>query len=162
MEHAIRHEIHVKLEENPAFYTSLKQRLEQLVEDRRQKRIDAAKQLELLHRMVDEVRNEGKAADNAGMNPFAFAIYGLLDPLPPQSVAEPQAQYDAGHKELAGLLQEAIEQSTGIIDWTQKEDVQREMRQRIKKQLRAARLAEDRIEHLTPQIVNLARVRKGR
>ncbi len=28
MEHALRHEIHVRLEENPAFYTSLRERLE--------------------------------------------------------------------------------------------------------------------------------------
>lgn len=162
MEHAIRHEIHVRLEENPAFYASLRERLEQLIDDRKQKRIDAAKQLELLHNMVEEVRNEGKAADNAGMDPFAFAIYGLLEPLPLPSVAEPQIQYDSASKELAGLLQETIDPYTDIIDWTQKDEVQREMRQRIKKQLRAARLAEERIETLTPQIVNLARVRKGR
>ena len=35
MEHAIRHEIHVKLDENPAFYASLRERLEKIIEDRK-------------------------------------------------------------------------------------------------------------------------------
>lgn len=162
MEHAIRHEIHVKLDENPAFYSSLKERLEKLIEDRKQKRIDAAKQLELLQAMVEEVRGEAKAADNAGMHPFAFAIYGLLDEGRALTAAEPDIQYDTSTKELAGLLQDAVELYTGIIDWTQKDDVQREMRQKIKKQLRAARIDENRIEGVTGQIVNLAKIRLGR
>ena len=35
MEHAIRHEISVHVEENPAFYQSLRERLEALIEERR-------------------------------------------------------------------------------------------------------------------------------
>ncbi|MBK8264627.1 MAG: hypothetical protein IPK80_25195 [Nannocystis sp.] len=44
MEHAIRDEIHVHLEEDPAFYRSLRERLEQIVADYKARRIDAAKQ----------------------------------------------------------------------------------------------------------------------
>ncbi|WP_368042555.1 type I restriction enzyme endonuclease domain-containing protein [Ectobacillus sp. JY-23] len=40
MEHAIRHEIRVKLEENPVYYTSLKERLEELLQRRRDRQID--------------------------------------------------------------------------------------------------------------------------
>ena len=34
MEHAIRHEIHVRLDENPAFYESLREKLQKIIEDR--------------------------------------------------------------------------------------------------------------------------------
>ena len=45
MEHAIRHEINVRVEENPAFHQSLRERLEEIIEQRRQERLDAAQQL---------------------------------------------------------------------------------------------------------------------
>ena len=49
------------------------------------------------------------------------------------------------------------------MDWAAKEDVQREMRQRIKKQLRVAKHVDPaRIETATGKIVDLAKVRRGR
>jgi len=78
MEHAIRHEIHVRLEENPAFYQSLRERLEQIIEERKQERIDAAKQLQLFQNLIKEVRDEAGAAQRAGLSDFAYAIYGIL------------------------------------------------------------------------------------
>ena len=67
MEHAIHHEIHVRLDENPVFYGSLRQRLEEIIEDRRRARIDTAAQLRMFHNMAGEIRNVRQA----------------LDPLPP-------------------------------------------------------------------------------
>ena len=40
MEHAIRHEIHVKLEEDPAYYQTLRERLLKIIEDRKAQRIE--------------------------------------------------------------------------------------------------------------------------
>jgi type I restriction enzyme, R subunit len=163
MEHALRHEIHVRLEENPAFYSSLRERLEKIIEDRKQKRIDAAKQLELYKRLVDEVRDEAGAARRMGLTDFAFAIYGVLDTVVLPRAAEPGPEYDAARKDLASLIQEAIEPSTTLVDWASKEDVQREMRQRIKKQLRVAKHVDtSKIEATTARIMDLAKVRRGR
>ena len=66
MEHAIRHEINVRVEENPAFYQSLRERLEEIIEQQRLERLDAAKQLSLLNRycQVDVERaNLSRRAD---------------------------------------------------------------------------------------------------
>lgn len=163
MEHAIRHEIHVRLEENPAFYTSLRERLEKLIEDRKQHRIDAAKQLELLKVIKAEVQGEAEAAQQHGLTDFAYAIYGLLKPADPVVVRDSGAapQTDSW-SDLATLIQEAIAPDTSIIDWTKKEDVQRQMRQKVKRQLRAARYQPEQVEALAAQIVDLARVRKGK
>ncbi|MGZ3456965.1 MAG: type I restriction enzyme endonuclease domain-containing protein [Archangium sp.] len=163
MEHAIRHEIHVKLEENPAFYTSLRERLEKIIADRKLKRIDAATQLQLFQRVIDDARNEAGAAQQAGLSDFAFAIYGVLDEGEQPRAGEPDIVYNESRKDLASLIQEAIEPSTAIIDWSSKEDVQREMRQSIKKHLRAARFGDAaKVEAATARIMDLARARRKR
>ena len=48
---------------------------------------------------------------------------------------------------------------TTLVDWWQKEDLQRQMRRTIKQHLRARGLAEDDMEALTLGIVDLAKVR---
>ncbi|HZH15116.1 MAG TPA: HsdR family type I site-specific deoxyribonuclease [Archangium sp.] len=163
MEHALRHEIHIKLEENPAFYTSLRERLEQIIEDRKLQRIDDARQLELLQGLRTEARDEEGAAQKAGLSDFAFAIYGVLEEGPLPQAGEPDIVYDESRKELASIIQEAIDPSTDIIDWATKEDVQREMRQSIKKRLRAARFGDAaKVEAATARIMDLARARRKR
>jgi type I restriction enzyme R subunit len=80
MEHAIRHEIHIKLEENPAFFVSLRERLEQIIEDRKAKRIDAAQQLKLFEALKSELRGHADAAEKLGLTETGFAIYGRAMP----------------------------------------------------------------------------------
>jgi type I restriction enzyme, R subunit len=162
MEHAIKHEIHVHIEENPAFYESLRDRLEKIIEDRKAERIEAAKQLELLQVLVYEVRNEAKAGQDVGLSPTAFAIYGLLEDRP--TVARDSAfampKLDEPRKALAGLIEEALAPYVAIVGFQAKADVQREMRAKVKRQLRAARIDEERIEALALRIVSLAKARR--
>ncbi|MBK6520023.1 MAG: type I restriction endonuclease subunit R [Polyangiaceae bacterium] len=165
MEHAIHHEIHVKLEENPVFYTSLRERLEQLIEDRKAKRIDAAEQLKLFEDLRKELRGHADAAQSAGLSETGFAIYGVLAEPKPLGVAEPRAAYgaiDDAKRELASLLEEQLEPQVTIVDWTRKDDVQREMRKRIKRQLRAAGYKDDKIETMAESIVDLLKRRRAR
>ena len=158
MEHALKHEIHVHMDENPAFYGSLLEKLEKLIEARQKHRMEAAKRLELLKGMLREIRSVSNVAAEAGMDEFAHAVYGLLEPS--FKVAEPRVKYDAGTKELAELLVEAIQTDLKIIDWSSKENVQKVMRQKLKKQLLAGRIEPSRIENIAQGIVNLARARE--
>lgn len=43
-----------------------------------------------------------------------------------------------------------------MIEWAEKEDVKREMRKRIKRQLRESKCPKDKIEGLTQQLLDLA------
>jgi len=45
-----------------------------------------------------------------------------------------------------------------VIDWTEKEDIQREMRKEIKRFLRAKGCQDDLVEPLTREILDLARI----
>ena len=78
MEHAIRHEINVRVEENPAFYQTLRQRLEEIIEQRRLERMDDAQQLSLLSNLREELKGEQTQAQDVGLDGRGFAIYGLL------------------------------------------------------------------------------------
>ena len=146
MEHAIRHEIHVKLEENPAFFTSLRERLQQIIEDRKAKRIDATPSSSSCSRCSRRrcVEATPTSPKSSGCPRTGFAIYGLLrggEPMPlADSGGRPYgSKPDEAKTALASVLEEQLEPQVGIVDWSQKDDVQREMRRLIKRQLRAWR-----------------------
>jgi len=167
MEHAVKNEIHVKLDENPAFFTSLRERLEQIIEDRKAKRIDAAQQLKLFEALTRELRGHAGAAEELGLTETGFAIYGLLKGPPQLSVAERKgapygAKGDEATTELASLLEEQLTPQFGIVDWVHKDDVQREMRRLIKRQLRVASYAQDEAEATAESVVDLLKRRSGR
>ena len=89
------------------------------------------------------------------------------------AVGEEAAPYDAtacnardrdaaSLADLASLIDQEVAPFTELVDWWQKDDVQRRMRSRIKRRLRAARVDADAVESLAADIVDLARVRAGR
>jgi type I restriction enzyme R subunit len=157
MEHAIRDEIHLRLDENPAFYASLRARLEQILADCKARRIDAAEQLRLLAEVRTAARGPRQAAEKLGLSETAFAIYGLLSPKARADDKPDQAAVD-----LAAILEETLEAQTDIVDWQHKEEVQKEMRKRIKRQLSVAQYAADKADALAVQLVELLKNRHGR
>ena len=159
MEHAIRHEINVRVEENPVFYQSLRERLEAIIAERRQQRLDAAEQLSLLATLREELRGEQTRAQDIGLDARGFAIYGLLENQRPIAVREDAATYNVANRDLASLIDESVAPFTELVDWWQKDDLQRQMRSRIKRQLRASGVADDTVDSLATDIVDLAKVR---
>jgi type I restriction enzyme, R subunit len=166
MEHAIKDEIHVKLDEDPAFFTSLRERLEQIVEDRKTKRIDAAQQMTLFEALKADLRGRANAAESIGLTVTGLAIYGMIARPKALKVGEaPGPGYgavDEPKRELAALLEEQLEPQAAIVDWVHKDDVQREMRRLIKRQLRAAGYEAEAIEALAEGVVDLLKRRSGR
>lgn len=166
MEHAIRNEIHVKLDENPAFFRSLRERLEQIIDDRKAKRIDAAQQLKLFEALTKEIRGHGDAAEQVGLSETGFAIYGLIAEPKALMLAEPKGptygKIDEAKKELASILEQQLAPQVAIVDWHQKDDVQREMRRLIKRQLRAASYPTTKIDSVAESVVDLLKRRGGR
>ena len=162
MEHAIRHEINVRVEENPAFYQSLRERLEEIIEQHRQERLDAAEQLLRLNSLCEELKNEQTQAEEMELDARGFAIYGLLERQRPMAVRENSPAYNEANRDLAFLIDDAVTPFTELVDWWQKEDLQRQMRSRIKRQLRASGMAAEAVEALAAEIVDLAKVRSER
>jgi type I restriction enzyme R subunit len=158
MEHAIRHEIHVKLEENPAFYQTLRERLEEIVRERKEERLTAAEQLSLLQGLMQQMTTgQAESAQDLGLSEGGYAIYGLLEQARP---AVAQDAEGSPNRDLASLIDDAIDPFTKLVDWQHKEDIQREMRFRVKKQLRATGMKGPSAEDVARQIVALAKARK--
>ena len=163
MEHAIRHEISVRLEENPAFYQSLRERLEAIIEERRQERLDAAKQLSLLNSLREELKGEQTRAQDIGLDSHAVlpstACWRNSGRCPCARTllrtARPTATW---HRSSTKRWRRFTE----LVDWWQKDDLQRQMRSRIKRQLRASGIEAEAVESLAADIVDLAKVRTDR
>lgn len=167
MEHAIKNEIHVRLDEDPAYFLSLRQRLEEIIEARKARRIDAAKQLELLQALAKDLKGSADQAGKLGLSSTGFALYGLLQSGGASVAADaPKASYEAkpdpAKVALASVLEEAVAPHVGIVDWTNREDVQKDIRRLVKRQLRAANTPDDKLEGLAEQVVDLLKRRQGR
>ncbi len=147
IEHAIKHEINIKLDENPVFYESLKERLERILEDYRQRRIDEAERLRLLQETLDEARSPERHALRLGVDPEVAPFYELI-------LTKSDDDKDA-IKPVAQEVHDILEE-LAVVDWQQKEDTKREMRRQIKRVLRAARYPSDEIQDMTSEIVDLA------
>lgn len=174
IEHAIRHEIHVHLEEDPVFYESLKERLEKIIEDRRQERLSAIEELKHLQALVDEMRNIGKQARDLGFSETEYALYKIITPdtsgesegvkFKGTTVKEASIPYgengekNNSQKKLTHSIMESLEK-LAVIDWIHKDDIQREMRKQIKGILRTKGYRFEEIEILTTKIMDLAKVR---
>jgi type I restriction enzyme R subunit len=164
MEHAIRHEIHVRMDANPVFYQSLRERLAQIIDDRRQARIDTAQQLRLLGTVVQDLKNVHRTAESFGLDESGFAIYELLGAAGERgttAAAGNGSAVDGIRREQAVQILAEL-QELAIVDWVHKEDVQRRMRQAVKRSLRGSHYPREQIEALTSKVMDLARVRLAR
>lgn len=149
MEHAIRHEIRVKLEENPVYYTSLKDRLEELLQRRKDRQMDIEEMLEELRNMVNDMRSTVEKSQEHGFTREQYPFYQMLEKeMPPYEEIEDL-------KALTHLITDTILEET-VVEWTKKEDVKREIRKKIKKQLRVSPCPKDKLESLTQQLIDLA------
>jgi len=166
IEHAIKHEITFKVDEDPVYYESLKEKLLKILTDYKDGRINAAKQLTLLKEVLDEMRHPEKHAEEIGVDPKIAPFYNLLENKDDKNmmVREAPAEYGTASskpvplKELAKDIYDAIEE-LAVVEWQYKEDVKREMRRRIKRVLRVKNYPLDEIEPMTVKIMDLAGAR---
>ena len=80
----------------------------------------------------------------------------------PMAAGGDSTSYNAANRDLASLIDEAVTPFTELVDWWQKDDLQRQMRSKIKRQLRASGIAAEAVESLAAEIVDLAKVRTDR
>ena len=171
MEHAVRAEIHERLAENPAFYEKLSTQLEQIIQDLRNRLIDAAEACRRLKALGGHVRSEADIAAEHGLSPVAFAIYELLAGTAQEAgVAvshEGESPYpigvDDGKKQTSRRVEELLSRHRSVVDWQSNLEVQREMRRDIKRELRpTGDYTEEPLDELASRIVELAGRRSGR
>jgi type I restriction enzyme R subunit len=117
--------------------------------------------------LVKDLKGPTEQAGKLGLSSTGFALYGLLHEGKPSLAADaPAASYggtpNPAKVALATLLEEAVAPHVGIVDWVSREDVQKDMRRLVKRQLRAAHTPEDKLDALAEQVVDLLKRRQGR
>lgn len=176
MEHAIRAQINERIAENPVFYEKLSQQLQRIIDEMKQRLIDAAEACRRMMQLKQAALGEAQAAADQGLSELSFALYELLEQTttgaPPESdgelrVGEERPAYrtafDEGLKSRAIKIEEIMRRGQSIIDWHANEDVQREMRRDIKRELRELDgLSEEDVEDLARSMVDIARRKAAR
>ncbi len=152
MEHKLKKTITIKMHEDPAFYSSLEDRIADIIDEHRANRISDVLALQKYEEVRTTMREgQSESAETLGLDANSFAVYGLLGK---RMAGSDMKQEDI--VDLAAVIYETL-QSEAVLDWISKEDVQREMRRKIKRQLRLAKCPKERIEELTMEIMDWAR-----
>ncbi|MCK5177170.1 MAG: type I restriction endonuclease subunit R, partial [Candidatus Aenigmarchaeota archaeon] len=168
IEHAIKHELTFKVHEDPVYYESLKERLDRIIGDFKDGRINAVNQLELLKGVLKDMRHPEKQAQKYGIEANVLPFYNIINESVESSsrkfvILENSAPYNSTKKltalkDISKEIYSALDELT-VVDWYLKEDVKREMRRKIKRILRSANYPADEIESKTLKILNLAKAR---
>lgn len=161
MRHAVEHEISVRYDEDPVQYGSLQERVEELIEEYKQKRLTDQELIEELEDVMDEMRSRDQTAKQKGLDgstelSFYHAVEDVLD----------AGEDDLDQEQLIQLTRdmvEAVEKHASIVEWKQKVHAQKKMRKDVKIRLYKADvdLTDDQRDELTTRIIKLAREHYG-
>lgn len=170
MEHAIRAQIKERLDENPTFYTSLAERLQKIIDAMRSQLMGAVEACKRLSELREEALKLGAVAAQHGLNELSLAVYELAEraravaraDTASGTLAEERVAYDApldpGVKDVAQRVGAVMEWGRGIVDWQDNDEVQRQMRRDIKRELRkAGDLSEEQLNELVMTMIEIAR-----
>ncbi|MCU4974864.1 type I restriction endonuclease subunit R [Halobacteria archaeon AArc-m2/3/4] len=157
MQHAVKHELNIRYDEDPVHYGSLQERVEELIEKYKQQRLSDREVIEELRDVLDEMRSRDQAARAKGLDDttelsFYHALEDILD-------AEERGIDEERLLELTGRLVSAVEEFATIVEWKQKVNVQQQIRKQVKIELYKddLDLSTHERDELTNRVIELAR-----
>jgi type I restriction enzyme R subunit len=154
VEYAIRQTITEKIATDPSFYGSLRERLEEIIEEYTKERKDEAQLLIGLMELGNKEKQRETFARSLGLTDAReFSFYGLLHPFRETMFSDSDEKQVAFTKEIILAVKDK-----SVIDWAEREDIQKEMRREIKRLLKSKGCPEDKVEPLTREILSLARI----
>jgi type I restriction enzyme R subunit len=160
MLHALWAQVNENLPTDPALYESVKGRLERIIAERKLARINEVEAFRQLLIEYEKLKSaQERPSEWEKHSPHARAFFHLLEAkMEGASVAGPERE--ARKKLTESII--AVLESESVIDWVQKEDIQRTMRRNVKRQLRTARWPDEKIDETVVAIMDLARARLGK
>lgn len=161
MRHAIEHELNVRYDEDPVHYGSLQERVEELIEQYREKRLSDQEIIEELREVMDEMRSRDQQAKSKGLDgatelSFYHAVEDVLD-------TDIHSEDQERLVRLTRDIVETVEEHVSVVEWKQKVNVQKSMRKDIKILLIKADLdlSSEQRDELTTRVIELARSNYG-
>ena len=133
MQQAVKHEISVRHDEDPVQYGSLQERVEELIEEYRQERLNEREIIKRLENVMDEMRSRDRVARSKGLDgetelSFYHALEDMLD-------TEDRSVNEETLVSLTADIVDTIEDRATVVEWKQKHHIQQQMRKRVKLQL---------------------------
>lgn len=157
MQHAIKHEISVRHDEDPVQYESLQERVEELIEQYREKRLSDQEVVEELKDLLEEMRSRDQQARAKGLEDATELSFhhALEDVLLHEDAAVDQQEL----VELTSDIVAEVEDVVDVVEWQEKVTVQQKLRKKVKLRLMQADVAmtDDERTELTNRILELAR-----
>ena len=157
MQHAIKHEISVRYDEDPVQYESLQERVEELIEKYKQKRLNDREIIEELREVLDEMRTRDQQAKAKGLEDATeLSFYHALEEV---LLTEDHDTDQQELVELTGDIIAEVEDVADVVEWQEKVTVQQKLRKRVKLRLMKAdiQMSGEERTNLTNRIVELAR-----
>ena len=140
----IKHTIQANKKENPEFYDDLAKRLERLIRDREEERIDQAQLLLEFNKIQEEILNSKEEWKHLGLaSQIEFPVYKKLE----KSFSDPKGLTVAIFEKIGVYLQKS--------DWKDHDDLKREIRKEIKSLLRAVGADGELLKSLPVDIVDI-------
>ena len=159
MEHALRREIHARIEDDPPRFEKLSERLQRIIRELHDQVIDSAEAGRRLADLRAEIVDRENPADRHGLAPLTFEIYQRLHHRREDGAKEaamdpaPYAGLDPEVRATAREVERVARSHIEIVDWESNADVQRQIRRDIKRVLVGNRYALDDLDALVRNIV---------
>lgn len=157
MQHAVKHEINVRYDEDPVHYGSLQKRVEELIEQYKQKRLTDQEIIEELRDVLDEMRSRDQTARAKGLEGATeLSFYHALEDVLKDGSSDVEEEQII---QLTADIVDEVEELTTVIEWKKKVNVQQKMRKQVKIQLYRSDidLTDDERDELTNRVIELAR-----
>ncbi len=158
MEHAVKHEISVQMDKDPVYYKSLQEKVEKLINQYNQKRIEEEEVIEELEKVIEDIRSRDEKAKKKGFSSeTGLSFYNQINSIIEGDLSDKEAV------KLTKSLMEVIEDKVGVVDWKSKLSVQKEMRSQLKIKLyplledEDTELNQEDIDVIAHKLVKLAR-----
>ncbi len=151
MEHALSHEIHVKFDSNPTFYLSLKERLENIIRARKDKRTNDIELIEKYSEMLAELRSRSKQAEMKGYTEKEYPFYQML--------VKELGDEGFSIEEVRAVTNDILKtiKNEIVMEWIEKPSIQKAVRSGIKKHLRNSKYRGN-LDRLATELENLAKI----
>jgi len=152
LEYAIRDTLHARVSENPVFYGTLQNQLEELIDNQKRARQDDAQLLLSLMKIKEAESHKDEAARKLGLEgEKEFAFFELIGGRAKEIPLKSQDDRASLAKEVIQIVEERA-----VAEWTEREDIQKEMRREIKRLLRTKGCGEEDLPALVREFIELA------
>jgi type I restriction enzyme R subunit len=159
IEHAIKHHIKINLEEDPEYYKSLSERLQDIIRKNEEKWEDLVQLLLDFRENIESERKE--QAEDLGLTETEYAFHGILMAEITKKAGE-EAVDEETHEKVKIVVQSLVEmmdEATKIVDFFEKWDEKKRFKKKIKRAVIEEFDDSDLVKPVTDRFIELAEVK---